>query len=143
MLPPRINSDLARHTLPILLGTAKGPIEIIMAFVATDDINLIPPYAAASAIRLDSDDEIFGGSGLSGHEIWVLPAIIRARRLIGPIAENVPAGDGGEYISNAELLGILEEVDFTEVLANCRDRIPDQNCTMYQLLTRIIEGNEG
>ena len=79
------------------------------------------------------------------ENIWIVPCIVRARRLIGPIEESIPGGDGGELVSPNELLDILNDgnVDLLEILSDFRDRIDDPDDGIAKIIDRLVKKRRG
>ena len=143
MQPFPIDRNIINHTIPVLIATGDEKIEILLAFVATNDISIVPDYAADAAVELSPEDEIaWVGGPNPDHKrigsIWILPAIVRARRLIGPIEENIPGGDGGEVINPVELVELLNHIDILDVLADLRDNLIDDSSSLSEIIRRII-----
>jgi hypothetical protein len=146
------------HCYPILLNTEYGYVEIFLAFViakSEGDVDQI-----GTAIQLEPDDhsdlpieikarfeipeDFFSGKARTtiSSGFWILPAVVSARKLIGPPEDNVPGGDGGEPISPTELGNIMENVDFLEIFTEFREHIIESKFVPKKLvgiIDRFIE----
>jgi hypothetical protein len=131
-----------KHAIPILIGIDGEYIEILVAFAATNDVKHMPPYMLENAVRLDEDITLVDGSKFS--DCWIMPAIIRARRLIGPPEENIPGGDGGELISPSELFETLveNEVDVIEILDGMLEKL-DGDDGITKIISKIVKKHRG
>ena len=141
-------NDFFRHTIPILIPTDEGMLELLIAFVVTDTLEVVPDYAIDSAVKLEPDDELtlanspdFDGS----DELWILPAVVRARKIIGPLADNIPGGEGGELVSPSELFRIIGGVDSTDLiqmLARFRENLSIDD-GIGRIIDRIVKKQRG
>jgi hypothetical protein len=146
------------HLYPILLGTEKGFVEIVLAFVIVKGegdfdrmgtaIQLEPgdhvDLPVETKKRFEIPDDFFSGQArtTTNSGFWILPAIISARRLIGPPEENMPGGEGGEPISPVELGEIMVNVDFSEIFTEFRECIIESKFVPKRLIgiiDRFIE----
>lgn len=145
------------HSYPMLLNTDKGFVEIIVAFVIVrgefdfDRMGTAIPLTSEDHVdlpietkkRFEIPDDFLSGKGqVTNGSFWILPAIVSARKLIGPPEENVPGGDSGEPLSPVELGEVMCNVDFVELFTEFRECIIESRFTpprLICLIDRFIE----
>jgi hypothetical protein len=147
------------HSYPMLLHTDKGFVEIIIAFVIVKGEGNFDQMGTAIQLTADDqvdlpietkqrfeipDDDFFSGKAhtTTNTGFWILPAIVSARKLIGPLAENVPGGSSGEPVSPIELGEIMVNIDFVELFTEFRECIVESRFApprLICLIDRFIE----
>jgi hypothetical protein len=122
---PGINSS---NSIPILIGTSKGNYELLLSFVGAKNIDDFPPNMHDFVAELDGS--------------WVVPAIVGAREILGPLQDNIPAGEGGIPISLSFAQELASAVDIPEFLAEFRNRI-DDDCQTARAIDAFLKKYRG
>jgi len=144
------NYDPFTHVYPMLLGTESGFVEIMVAFVIVkgggdfDKMGTAIPLEPGdhddlpieTRKRFEIPEDFFSGKAqtVENSGFWILPAVISARRLVGPLEENMPGGEGGEPISPTELVEVMVNVDFLEVFTTFRECVVESKFAPKRLL---------
>jgi hypothetical protein len=116
----RVQGANAENSIPILIKTKVGYVELLLSFISSDNIENFPDNARECAVEVDGQ--------------WMVPGITGARMLLGPLMENVPAGDGGVPIKPEMAQRIAEGIDLPEFLAKFRGEVDDNS-----IVARIID----
>jgi hypothetical protein len=144
------------HTYPILIAAKCGFVEISLAFAivkseALDKIGTAIPLEPDDHIdlpietkkRFEIPDDFFSGKAITtDNEFWILPAIIFARKLIGPPEENIPGGGSGEPVSAEELDELMAHVGALEIFTELRECIVESKFVprrLVSIIDRFIE----
>lgn len=144
------------HMYPMLVDTEQGYIEIVLVFVvlkgdssefSLEQVKTAIPLEPGDHIdlpvengpRFEIPDDIFSGKAevKTNSGFWILPAIVNARRLLGPLADNIPGGDGGEPVSPEELGEIMTHINFLEVFTGFRESVIESKFVPTKLVNLI------
>jgi hypothetical protein len=142
------------HIYPILIEAEYGFVEISLAFAIVKSEGEFSPDKIGTAIPLEPDDRIdlpietkkrfeipddfFSGKAITTNgSFWILPAIVSARKLIGPPQENIPGGEGGEPISSEELGELMENIGALEIFTELRECIVESRFVPQRLVSII------
>jgi hypothetical protein len=132
--------------IPILVKLNNEPIELMVAFVAAEGRNNLPPEARNYAIPLYDEDgvEFLNAKSENPVDVWAVPCVIKARRIIGPLQDNIPGGDGGEIVEPKELHELMDEVDFDfiELLDSFKHQLVE-DCSVAKIISRFVIQNRG
>jgi hypothetical protein len=131
--------DPFTHMYPILIGAEdEGFYEIVLVFVILkggeeiDQLKTAIPLEPDDHVNLPDEagprfeipDDFFSGEAKVVNDgLWIIPAIINARKLIGPPSDNIPGGESGESVSPRELAEIMTSINFSEVFTQFRETI--------------------
>ena len=132
--------------IPILISLNNEPVELTIAFVAAEGRDNLPLDTREYAIPLYDDDgaEYLNAGSEKPVDVWAVPCVIKARRIIGPLQDNIPGGDGGEIILPQELRTLLDDVDFDilDLLDNFK-RYLVEDCAAAKIIDRFVQQNRG
>lgn len=122
----RINGIDSSNAIPILINTEDGYVEILMSFIASKNIDDFPSQARRIAVWSDK------------YDAWITPGLTGARLIIGPLADNIPAGEGGEHIDLEKAQQIANESHLDKFLIEYRKGLDDDS-DLAPILDGILE----
>ncbi|MCK9558820.1 MAG: hypothetical protein M0R50_12395 [Candidatus Cloacimonetes bacterium] len=111
----RIDGVDAHNSIPILIETEKGYVELLLSFIGSDKVENFPPQVRDIAVWVEKMD------------MWIAPGITGARMIVGPLMDNIPAGDGGEPIDPRLAQLIANESHLDEFLIKYRENVEDDS----------------
>jgi hypothetical protein len=124
----RVPGVSAENSIPILIKTKAGYVELLLSFISSDNIENFPSLAKDCAVEVDGR--------------WVVPGITGARILLGPLMENVPAGDGGVPIKPEIAQQIAESIDLPGFLSRYRGDVEDDS-VVAQIIDAFLQKYRG
>jgi hypothetical protein len=127
--PNRINGVTSKNSIAILMPTENGNVELLLSFIGCKNRDDFPPHIRDNAIFIE---------GLTEGSLWITIGITGARRIIGPLMDNVPAGESGEYVSLEETKELADEIDLTSLLTAYRTQVIDDS-SIAKIIDRFLE----
>jgi hypothetical protein len=120
------------NSIPILVKTGSGYAELLLSFIMSKDRHFLPEPIRDVAVWIE---DVEGG-------VWAASGITGARRIVGPLIDNMPAGEGGERISPKEAGELLKGVDLAKLLDKYRESVIDDSTTA-KVIDAILKNYRG